>query len=117
VKLKTHIALLFTIVFLGKFIMIDANLISQFYDTDAISVLKPFCKKKQVVPSIGEEHFIDGANHSSFDIELMSFCTSLYSQELEEKENAEIQHQMWVQQNRPALVSAIFDISSPPPQV
>lgn len=97
--------------------MIDANLISHIYDHDAITVLKPFCKKKQLKIFSGEEHLNDISNPSTLSISIHNFCTSLYSLALNEAENTITQYQARFLPYKPTALSPIFDSSSPPPQI
>jgi hypothetical protein len=116
-KLKTYISLLFTIVFLGKFILIDANLISHMYDIDAITLLKPFCKKKQLKTLPGEDHLYEASSNSSSSINLLNVCTSLYSLDLDKFENTITNPQARFYTFKSTALTPFFDNSSPPPKI
>ncbi|HSJ67789.1 MAG TPA: hypothetical protein VK921_08945 [Anditalea sp.] len=102
---------------MGKFILIDANLISHIHDIDAITLLKPFCKKKQLKTLPGEDHSYEASSNSSLSINLLNVCTSLYSLDLDKVENTITNPQARFHPFKATALSAFFDSSSPPPQI
>ncbi|MBZ9731566.1 hypothetical protein LB467_17915 [Salegentibacter sp. JZCK2] len=45
-QFKTYIAIFFTVIFFGKFLMLDAKVLSSIFDTQEIALVNPFCDKK-----------------------------------------------------------------------
>lgn len=111
--LKTNISLLFVILFLGKLVAFDANLLNRMYGNDAISVVKPFCKKKLV--SHETNNFNDISTTLSFEVK--SFCTPLFSAEIEKEEPTTKEFSNSYHRYQPAVLAAILEYGSPPPRV
>lgn len=45
-EFKTYIAIFFTVVFFGKFLMLDARVLNSILETEEIALVNPLCKKE-----------------------------------------------------------------------
>lgn len=69
-QLKKHIAILFVLVFFGKLLTVDTNLLMIMENSEDVTFLKPFCKNSKAG---GEDtaEFTETAIASSMTMELM----------------------------------------------
>lgn len=46
-ELKPYIAILFTVIFFGKFLLLDAKFLERIFDSNEIAYVNPFCEKNK----------------------------------------------------------------------
>lgn len=82
-KTKTYIAALLAFVFLAKLIAIDANGLKILFGDDAITFVKPFCKKKNAPKLADKTMDVSQADmNPSQQISVSVICTSQFQFEL-----------------------------------
>lgn len=79
---KSYIAILFAIVFFGKFLVMDSKLLVVILDADEIAYINPFCKKQNAKfdGKDFQKSFIADSNH--LNIIMDSFCNAPFKFEL-----------------------------------
>lgn len=115
---KSYIAILFAIVFFGKFLVMDSKLLVVILDADEIAYINPFCKKQnaKIDGKDFQKSFNADSNH--LNIIMDSFCNAPFKFEvynweyriLSEESRAYAYH-------TPSLPQSNLDRFYPPPRV
>lgn len=111
---KTYIAVLFTVVFFGKFLMLDAKVLNSIFDNEEIALVNPFCKKK-----IQESDAADTYSQESSILIISSdaLCNSpFYLSKISLPEPQKINNFQDFSYLNPAVISTYFSKNYPPPK-
>jgi hypothetical protein len=75
--LKTYIAIFFSVVFFGKFLVVDSKVLIALFDADEVVYVNPFCQKQNVKIKKSNAQNIAVAEDSEGFVFLMdAFCNS-----------------------------------------
>lgn len=115
---RSYIAVLFAIVFLGKFLVMDSRILVVILDADEIAYVNPFCKK-QNAKTAGkdfQESFNGDSNHLNTTLD--SFCNAPLRFEIYNWEYRIVSEESRVYgYHTPSLPESNLDRFYPPPQV
>lgn len=80
--LKPYIALLFFLVFIGKFLIVDAKILVAVLDTNEISYVNPYCKNRDGKANQGQtqENSFEASGDMAFQMD--SICNALFKFEV-----------------------------------
>lgn len=81
-KWKSHIAILFALIFFGKFLVMDSRVLVSLFDAHEIVYVNPFCIKQNAkIAGTTHEETIDIDSHQ-FNITWDSFCNAPFEFEV-----------------------------------
>tara|TARA_R100000501_G_C2517654_1_gene46337 strand:+ start:71 stop:427 length:357 start_codon:yes stop_codon:yes gene_type:complete len=113
-QIKAYIAIFFTLIFFGKFLMLDAKVLNSILDAEGIALVNPFCKKKSQ-KSIDDKTFTQDS--SVLVISSDAVCNPAFNLakiawfETEIKTNFQDYNYL-----NPAVISTYFSKNYPPPK-
>ncbi|HKL34996.1 MAG TPA: hypothetical protein VJ899_01760 [Salegentibacter sp.] len=113
-QFKTYIAILFTVVFFGKFLMLDAKVLNSVLKSEGIAMVNPFCKKNDR-QTAGDN--ILSQDSSVLVISSDAICNSFFfitHPEFQKKEVEDNFHAF--NYLNPAIISIYFSKDYPPPK-
>lgn len=118
-KTKTYIAVLLTLIFMAKFVAIDANGMSVLFSGSNISFVKSHCKKKNSAKQTNKTTDFSQADVSTWQvIELSGFCSSQFQFELVSWEaNFSEPVAIFNEHLSSRLLYLYLDNASPPPRL
>ena len=91
--LNSYIAIFFSVIFFGKFLVVDSKLLVAVFDADEISYVNPFCEKQNVkdqnaksLATFAEDNkalnfTIDSLCHNSFKFEVYTWESKVTREE------------------------------------
>ena len=116
--LKPYIAIFFTIVFFGKFLMLDAKFLERILDSYEVAYVNPFCDKNKIEVNNGEMPQDLLPESTSQSIAIDSFCNAPFHFEIVTwthiKDQALYQHYSYIFPGTPQIFRDSF---YPPPKV
>lgn len=114
--LKPYIAILFALMFFGKFLVMDSKILVLILDADEIAYVNPFCKKKNSkLHKDKQESFSQDSN--KFNISINSFCNTPFKFEVFTWESRIITEETRAYANHtPSLPESAKDSFYPPPR-
>lgn len=113
-QFKTTIAIFFSVIFFGKFLMLDAKALNSFLASEGIALVNPFCKKNDQ----GGAENIDFAEDSSvLIISNDALCNPQYTiaEKIEYQSKKKLNFQDFGYLS-PVLISTYFSKNYPPPK-
>ncbi len=114
-KLNTYIALFLTVVFFGKFLMLDTKVLNSILDTEEIALINPLCKQK--MPKSADA---DNLLQESLVLVISSeaICNApFYLPEITWPSAERINNFQDFSYLNPAVISTYFSKNYPPPKV
>jgi len=113
-QLKSYIAIFLAVVFFGKFLMLDAKVLSSVLDTEEIALVNPFCKKK-IQQSASADTY--SQESSILIISSDALCNSpFYLSKISLPELQKVNNYQDFGYLNPAVISTYFSKNYPPPK-
>ena len=114
---KTFISLLLIPLFLGKLFIVDAGVINMVFK-DTISIVKPYCKKKQSKSDTKGTHEFEHVDLKNSVTEFSSFCTpqfnfNVFTLSVNNSEFVNVEDVLFISK----LTYLYLDSQSPPPKL
>ncbi|MDX1602611.1 MAG: hypothetical protein R3209_06040 [Salinimicrobium sediminis] len=75
-NLNSYIAIFFSVIFFGKFLVMDSKILVAVFDADEISYVNPFCKKQNVKMQNNSAAKSLAEDNQSLDLTIDSFCNA-----------------------------------------
>lgn len=74
--LNSYIAIFFTIIFVGKFLVVDSKVLSAIFDADEIAYVNPFCEKQNVKIEANNSYEALEKDSNSFNLTIDFLCNA-----------------------------------------
>ncbi len=116
-SLKSYIAIFFTVIFFGKFLVMDSKILVAVFDADEIAYVNPLCEK-QHTKSAGTDHKSFSQDSDRLNITIDSFCNTPFQFEIYNWEQKIIpEESREYAYHTPPLPESIQERFYPPPKV
>ena len=79
---NSYIAIFFSVIFFGKFLVMDSKLLVAVFDADEIVYVNPFCKKQNVKTPGNNSAEALAEDNESMDLTIDSFCNAPFKFEV-----------------------------------
>ena len=115
--LNSYIAIFFSVIFFGKFLVMDSKILAAIFDADEISYVKPFCEKQNVkIQSQKSQEALDEDN-KTLNLTIDSFCNAPFKFEVFSWESKVLtQETRAFADHSPSLPESAKDRFYPPPR-
>ncbi len=114
---KTYIAIFFSVVFFGKFLVMDSKLLVTIFDADEISYVNPFCEKQNVKIQGHSSQEDLAEDNRTLNLTLDSFCNAPFKFEVFTWESRIITEEtLGFAHPSPSLPESAKDRFYPPPR-
>lgn len=115
--LNSYIAIFFSVVFFGKFLVMDSKILVAIFDADEITYVNPFCEKQEVKMQNSNREAL-AENNKALTFVIHSFCNAPFKFEaftwqysLKTEESPEYPHHTF------SLPESAINRFYPPPRV
>ncbi|NJY64305.1 hypothetical protein HC174_16300 [Salinimicrobium sp. CDJ15-81-2] len=81
-NLNSYIAIFFSVIFFGKFLVMDSKILVAVFDADEIAYVNPFCKKQNVKTQGNNSAEALAEDKESMDLTIDSFCNAPFKFEV-----------------------------------
>ena len=117
-NLNSYIAIFFTVIFFGKFLVMDSKILVTILDTGEITYVNPFCEKQNSkISDFNDREFLAEAGKHT-NLALDTFCNSPFQVEIFNWEQSLIPQESRAYPYRTSIVpEAGNDRFYPPPKV
>ncbi|WP_029038468.1 hypothetical protein [Salinimicrobium xinjiangense] len=116
-NLKAYIAIFFSVIFFGKFLVMDSKILVAIFDADEIAYVNPFCEKQK--EKIQKDNFLEtlAEDDTSLNLTIDSFCNAPFEFEVFSWESTVIpEESRTYAHHTPSLPESAEDRFYPPPQ-
>lgn len=80
--LNSYIAIFFSVIFFGKFLVMDSKILVAIFDADDVAYVNPFCKKQNVKTQSNNSTEALTEDNKSIDLTIDSFCNAPFKFEI-----------------------------------
>lgn len=116
-NLNSYIAIFFTVIFFGKFLVMDSKIMVAVFDTDEVTYVNPFCKKQNVKIQDNQTPEAVAEDNRSWDLTIDSFCNAPFKFEVFSWESRLIAEETGAYAHQtPSLPDSAKDRFYPPPR-
>lgn len=116
--LNSYIAIFFSVIFFGKFLMMDAKILVTIFDADEIAYVNPFCKKQNVKIFNNNSQEVITEDKKSLYLNIDSFCNAPFKFEVFTWESRFFTEETRAYTHHtPSLPESAKDRFYPPPRV
>lgn len=81
-NLNSYIAIFFSVIFFGKFLVMDSKILAVIFDADEISYVNKFCEKQKVKVQGQNAQEAFAEDDQSLDLTIDSFCNAPFQFEV-----------------------------------
>ena len=80
--LNSFIAIFFSVIFLGKFLVVDTKILMAVFDADEISYVSPFCEKQNAKIQSNNLQEVLTEDNKTLNLTIDSFCNAPFKFEV-----------------------------------
>ena len=80
--LNSYIAIFFSVIFFGKFLVMDSKILVTIFDADEVVYINPFCKKQNVKTQSNNSVEALAEDNESMDFTIDSICNAPFKFEV-----------------------------------
>lgn len=114
---KPSIAILFALVFFGKFLVIDSKILVAVFDAGEVAYVNPFCKKQNAIIKANNSQDALAEDNNSLNLTIDSFCNAPFKFEMFTWESRIINEETRAYAyHTPSLPESAKDRFYPPPR-
>lgn len=81
-NLNPYIAIFFSVIFFGKFLVMDSKIMVAVFDADEVAYVNPFCKKQNLKTQGNNSEEALAEDNASMDLTIDSFCNTIFKFEV-----------------------------------
>lgn len=116
-NLNSYIAIFFTVIFFGKFLVMDSKILGAVFDADEIAYVNPFCKKQNVKIQDHNSRDTLAEDNNILNLTIDSFCNAPFQFEFFTWESRVISEEIRAfAHHTPSLPESAKDSFYPPPR-
>lgn len=116
-KWKSYIAVLFALIFFGKFLVMDSKFLVILLDADEVVYVNPFCKKQNAKIDGDTSPETYNVDSNQLSISMDTFCNASFEFEIFNWENSIVPEETRAYAyHSPNLPDSIMDRFYPPPK-
>lgn len=114
---NSYIAIFFSVIFFGKFLVMDSKVLVAIFDADEIAYVNPFCKKQNVKIHDHNSQKELAEDKKSFNLTIDSFCNAPFKFEVFKWESQVLNEETGAYPHHtPTLPESAKDRFYPPPR-
>lgn len=116
-SLNSYIAIFFSVIFFGKFLVMDSKILVAVFDADEVAYVNPFCKKQNVKIQENRAPEAVAEDNQAWDLTIDSFCNAPFKFEVFSWESRVITEETRAYADQtPSLPESAKDRFYPPPR-